>query len=223
MLEMTRVHAHESVKNSIISEASDRYGNCGFIIRKWVKCSEEVHLLLFGRMDVVMCAVVKTGARCSKAQRKKSHSSSMCICDRVCVWCVHVGVPLLTHSKWRVFLRQWNTCIGFLHFWLGLASLLSFKCAFILVYVSTMNSFGDISSLNLNYWCEAGTCHVEMYTMQNCYIIKTIMQTMNVPEIIHIISSVVDPSECGAFDSKHTQASPIGRRPPSDLKGNNFM
>lgn len=61
-----------------------------------------------------------------------------------------------------------------------------------------------------------------MYTMQNCYIIKTIMQTMNVPEIIHIISRVVDPSDCG-FRFKKYSTEPIGLWAPLDLKGNNFM
>lgn len=202
-LEITRVLVHESVKNSIFVEANDRYGNCGFIARKWGECSEEVYLLLFGRMDVAMCAVAETGARCFKAQGKKKHSSYMCIGDRVC------GVCMLVCRFWH-FLNGKCFCVnGILAKtpyisdlpWLGLAWLLSFKCAFILVYVSTMNSFGDISSLNLNYWCETRTCHVEMYTIQNCYIIKTIIQTMNVTEIIHIIPKVVNPSEFGAFDS----------------------
>lgn len=81
----------------------------------------------------------------------------------VCV-CVSVSITMYVCSasiecQWKLF---------------TFLVLLSFKCAFILVYVSTVNwtLFGLTFSLNLNYWCMLGTCHIEMYTMHNCYIIK---------------------------------------------------
>lgn len=141
-------HAHNSVRNWIFrGKHTIDMQSADSLLKKWAHCLSDSNavkrLSACVRTDVLMMpAVVETVVRIFKAwlrEREKSaiRQTAMCMCKRTSE-CIYVC------RSWHIpngecFLRQLNTCENSLHFWL-----LSFKYAFILVYVSTMNSFGDI-------------------------------------------------------------------------------